>query len=224
VALVVVVYLVAALGLSLCMSALAFEDDAVVTSIVVGSGAQVAGAVACLVLTSRQFEGGVRRLMSGPAAGLQRRGLGLAAALSVAGVGLCPAVGALTVWTVTQFAAGYRPGGHPTLDALEQGQPTATVAALWAGALLVAPVAEELFFRGVLQTVLVGLLRSRWWGIAAASLAFGFVHLSQPHAVPALVLLGVLIGYVFERTGSLLPAVVIHVLFNGKTLIWEALL
>jgi len=35
--------------------------------------------------------------------------------------------------------------------------------------------------------------------------------------------LALLLGYAYERTGSLLPPMVIHALFNAKTLIWEAL-
>ena len=53
--------------------------------------------------------------------------------------------------------------------------------------------------------------------------AFGAVHFAQPHAIPALVVLSLLIGYAYERTGSLVAPVVIHAAFNLKTLIWSAL-
>ena len=49
------------------------------------------------------------------------------------------------------------------------------------------------------------------------ALAFTLVH-AQVHALPAL-LLGVLLGLAYERTGSLLVPILVHALFNLKTLI-----
>jgi membrane protease YdiL (CAAX protease family) len=75
----------------------------------------------------------------------------------------------------------------------------------------------------LLQTFLLRLVRRRWIAISLASLAFGAVHLQQPHAIAALAVLGLLIGYAYERTGSLLPPILIHALFNLNTLIGDAL-
>ena len=91
------------------------------------------------------------------------------------------------------------------------------------GAAAIAPIAEEAFFRGLLQTFLVNLVRNRWLAVLVASLAFSCVHFSQAHAIPALTVLAVLMGYAYERTGSLVPAVAIHAMFNLKTLLWDSL-
>ena len=48
--------------------------------------------------------------------------------------------------------------------------------ALWFSAVVVAPMAEEVFFRGLLQTFLVNVLRNRWTAIAVASTLFAAVH------------------------------------------------
>ncbi len=102
-------------------------------------------------------------------------------------------------------------------------QPVGIIAALWIGAMLVAPIAEELFFRGVLQTFLLSMLGSRWPAILLAAAAFGAMHLAQPSAIPALIVLGIVIGFAYERTGSLVVPIAIHTAFNLKSLIWDAL-
>lgn len=79
---------------------------------------------------------------------------------------------------------------------------------------VVAPAAEEVFFRGYMQSE----LRRRWsaWtATAVTSLAFGVLHVDPTgvHMVLA-VLLGLYLGFVVELTGSTLPAVVCHVVNN----------
>ncbi|GMU20442.1 MAG: hypothetical protein AMXMBFR13_05390 [Phycisphaerae bacterium] len=99
-----------------------------------------------------------------------------------------------------------------------------------AGAFLLAPIGEEMLFRGVLQTSLrkvlpprTGSLAHRWAAVAAAGALFGLVHSSTPHHVPALIVLGILLGFLYERTGSLVVPVLVHMLFNGKSLLWSYL-
>ena len=52
---------------------------------------------------------------------------------------------------------------------------------------------------------------------------FGVVHVSQPQVVLPLTLLGIALGWAYERTGSLVPPMVAHSLFNLKTLVWNSL-
>jgi membrane protease YdiL (CAAX protease family) len=83
------------------------------------------------------------------------------------------------------------------------------------GALVVialAPICEEIFFRGVLFTV----LRKRmalWPAAAIDGVLFGFVHGSLV-IVPVLAALGVMFCYVYERTGSIFPTIALHALNN----------
>jgi uncharacterized protein len=86
---------------------------------------------------------------------------------------------------------------------------------------LIAPAAEETFFRGFLY----GWLRGRlppWSAVAASGLVFAVAHL-QPVVLIPLLLLGCTLAVVYERSGSLLPGIVIHGLFNlvGVTLIFS---
>jgi membrane protease YdiL (CAAX protease family) len=78
----------------------------------------------------------------------------------------------------------------------------------------VAPLCEELLFRGLLQRVLTqraGLVT----GVVGSGLAFGLLHLSDPASVPPLIGLGLGLALLRARTGSLWPAVVAHTLNNG---------
>lgn len=77
----------------------------------------------------------------------------------------------------------------------------------------IAPIAEEIFFRGFLFR---GFKRWASPGIAMmlSSVAFGLVHLI-PLVMVSTFLLGLLLASVVERKGSLTPAIVAHMLFNG---------
>lgn len=97
---------------------------------------------------------------------------------------------------------------------------TLRVGALALQAVLLAPVFEELVYRLCLQSALVAAFRSAWAAIAVASIVFALIHLGSvpPHALPVLVGVGALCGVVFERTGRIGPAILVHALFNAMNL------
>jgi uncharacterized protein len=94
---------------------------------------------------------------------------------------------------------------------------TALQIALFALAIgLLAPFAEEMFFRGMV----FGWLR-RWgfWLAAIVSAAlFGVAH-GVNFVLPASFALGLLNAYAYERSGSLWPAIASHMAFNGTSLV-----
>ena len=73
-------------------------------------------------------------------------------------------------------------------------------------------MAEELFFRGFMQTRL-----ARRFGAAAAiavtAACFGFIHFDLVHT-PVAAVLGLFLGWAVERTGSIVPAMAAHVVNN----------
>jgi membrane protease YdiL (CAAX protease family) len=89
---------------------------------------------------------------------------------------------------------------------------------LVAGALVVivvAPICEELFFRGFLFRVL-RLRLPLWLAAVADGVVFGFVHYQDGLLLilPILAFLGVVLCYVYERTGTLFATIAIHALNN----------
>lgn len=78
---------------------------------------------------------------------------------------------------------------------------------------LLAPVLEELLFRGAIQSELQ-LKYKPWGAILISSLLFGVVHLN-PAQIPFAFMLGMMFGWLYYRTGSLLPGIVGHVLNNS---------
>jgi membrane protease YdiL (CAAX protease family) len=127
-----------------------------------------------------------------------------------------------TMWAIHLLRPEYVFEHHSTIQLLnEPDQSLAAIITLRIGAAVVSPLAEEVFFRGMLQTLLLPLLRSRWLVIAVASVLFALPH--EPlYALPALFVLAIFLGYAYERSGCLWPPILMHVLFNTKTLVWDA--
>lgn len=81
---------------------------------------------------------------------------------------------------------------------------------------LLAPVVEELVFRGLLY----GWIAGRWGGTAGlvvSSLAFAAAHWEPAHIILVLPL-GFLFGWLRRRTDSLLPSLFSHIVNNGFAL------
>ncbi len=77
---------------------------------------------------------------------------------------------------------------------------------------LFAPVYEEVFFRGYVQNAMAGRW-GRWVGIIGSGLFFGLFHLIPLQAISAIPL-GLLCAWVYDRTGSLWPAILLHAVNN----------
>lgn len=81
---------------------------------------------------------------------------------------------------------------------------------------LMAPIAEEIVFRGAIQHTLQAALGKRyhWIAIVISALIFGFIHLNLVQGVHAFVI-GLLLGWMYYRTGSILPGLVFHWVNNS---------
>lgn len=82
-----------------------------------------------------------------------------------------------------------------------------------------AGVGEELLFRGLIQAVLAD-----WFGnlagLVLASLAFGFAHLITPTYGVLTTIAGAYLGLLYMLTGSLVPAMITHGLYDAFALIF----
>lgn len=76
-----------------------------------------------------------------------------------------------------------------------------------------APLVEELVFRGYLQGALVNYLPPAF-GLLLASVIFAAVHMDI-EAFPVLLVSGLGLGYLFHRSKSVFPPMILHFLGNG---------
>jgi membrane protease YdiL (CAAX protease family) len=100
-------------------------------------------------------------------------------------------------------------GGLP-LDAV-------TIALAFIAVAVAAPLAEELYFRGLMYQAF-----RRHWGVAAATVAsavfFSAAHLLPPLAL-VLLYMGVVLALVFQWLGSLRASIALHALNNAMALL-----
>ena len=75
---------------------------------------------------------------------------------------------------------------------------------------LLAPIAEELVFRGaVLRKLLEWKPEHRWLMIIFSAVLFAVAHMNPAQMIHPL-LIGILLGWMYERTGSILPGIAYH--------------
>lgn len=144
---------------------------------------------------------------------------GWPAALQVTLSGLFFSYLAIVTWGLILLPFGVRPQENifPRLFGTER---SVFVLVLLAGA-VVAPLAEETLFRGFL---FAGLLRHVGERLAygVSALCFAVVHFA-PLALPPLFVLGVVLAWLYQRTRSIWPSVVLHAAVNTVTLfVWYA--
>lgn len=110
------------------------------------------------------------------------------------------------------------PIGHSLLRTMTTSDSAIATAGLIVSSVIVASVLEEVLFRGLLQSALFDLFNGsrRWLIVLIAAFAFAVIHSgSVPwQALPGLAALGVILGWLYERTGSLMPCMLVHAGFN----------
>jgi len=102
---------------------------------------------------------------------------------------------------------------QPLVDKLASSDSTALVVLLVVFAVAIAPLFEELFFRGLAYPI----LKQRFgapMALVIVSAVFALIHWHLPSMAP-LFTLGLGLGIAYEITGSLLTPIVVHALFNA---------
>jgi len=116
--------------------------------------------------------------------------------------------------------AGFQEGAfrNPQIALVSDAATTIPAAiGMLAIAAIVVPFVEELAFRGLLY----GWLRERMGvapAVAGSALVFPMLH-GIPLLMPALFVQGAILALVYEKSGSLWPAIVVHGVFNAVMMI-----
>ncbi|SVC71869.1 uncharacterized protein METZ01_LOCUS324723, partial [marine metagenome] len=86
------------------------------------------------------------------------------------------------------------------------------VALLFLSVAIVTPIVEELMFRGYILDA-INRKHSDWTAIIWSSILFGLIHI-DPFVVGQAFMGGIIYGWIRVRTGSLLPSIAGHMMWN----------
>jgi membrane protease YdiL (CAAX protease family) len=135
-----------------------------------------------------------------------------------------------TALALSPFLQNQEPPQRDLMNFVTDASSPRTLLPFFLLATVVAPLFEEMLFRGTLLPWLGHRLQKRLgprWGWALAlslsALAFGAIHL-EPVALPAISVLGFVLGLAFLRTGNLTASVLVHGIWNGSVLLFYRIL
>jgi membrane protease YdiL (CAAX protease family) len=81
-------------------------------------------------------------------------------------------------------------------------------------AICVVPFTEEMLFRGMFQTLLRSYTGRPWSAVIIASMVFAVFH-ENPQHWPAMFAFSLVLGYSYEKSGSLFRCIFLHSIFNA---------
>ena len=83
---------------------------------------------------------------------------------------------------------------------------------------LTPAICEELFFRGILQRILINWINNKSIGIIFTSLIFGILHFQVENFL-AIVFASILFGYLYSLKRNIYHSIIMHFCFNAFSLI-----
>ena len=133
----------------------------------------------------------------------------------------------------------YQMQQHQQLKLISENTQLPLRITIFVAAVVIAPFFEEMIFRGLFQTTIRSYFEARFWSPTAQGIGhedrvtdrygawvailissglFAATHADTGH-LPALFVLGVCLGYAYEKSGSLFRPIFIHSLFNATSII-----
>ena len=83
---------------------------------------------------------------------------------------------------------------------------------------IIPAVGEELFFRGILQDICIGLFKNNNAGIIITSLIFGILHFQIDNLL-SIIFASLLLGYIYNFSNNIFLTILLHFGFNSFSLI-----
>jgi membrane protease YdiL (CAAX protease family) len=107
---------------------------------------------------------------------------------------------------------------HEQLEVLTQYPQLSVKIATITAAAVIAPIFEEMLFRGMFQSIIRSFVFNPWLAIILTSIFFASIHANAGHW-PTLFILSVSLGYAYEKSGSILRPIFMHFIFNTTSLV-----
>ncbi|MEA3490083.1 MAG: type II CAAX endopeptidase family protein [Candidatus Omnitrophota bacterium] len=121
----------------------------------------------------------------------------------------------LAIMLITFFVTKlleYRPPVQPIVQVFIEEKETSVLLLSAVFAAVFGPIAEEIFFRGFMYSAVkkrFGIFRS----MLITSAIFSFLHTHIVGFLP-IMMLGMLLAFLYEKTGSLIPSITVHIIHN----------
>ncbi len=83
---------------------------------------------------------------------------------------------------------------------------------------VIPALGEELFFRGILQNICIGLFKNNTAGIIITSLIFGILHFQIDNLL-SIIFASLLLGYIYDFSNNIFLTILLHFGFNSFSLL-----
>jgi len=178
----------------------------------------IATIVVFVAIAAARFEGGLKAWRLAESG--RPRWLGAALAVTIVSVSVC-LLAYMASDHILRTVFDVVPQEHEKILLLERGDtPPSIVFMTVFGAVVVAPILEEMFFRGLLLPALVKWLGRPGWAVIVSGVLFGLIHAPVQASVAPLTIFGLILAVAYLRSGTLALPILIHGLFNARTVVW----
>lgn len=122
---------------------------------------------------------------------------------------------ALSIVVVVAYLFSYEPPPHPLVEIFleeEKRSPAIVAYSIFLGT-VAGPFFEEIFFRGFCYPA----FKKRWgvfWGMVLSATLFALIH-QNTFAFWPIFVLGVGLAYLYEKRGTLVPSIALHIVHNS---------
>jgi len=131
-------------------------------------------------------------------------------------VAIVPILGiVIFITTIISSYFRYTPKPHPVLNALLVENRLSLIVYLLLFVCILGPVVEEIFFRGFFYAALKKSI-GKTYAILMSALFFAWLHMTLVGFFPILIL-GILLAYLYEKNGTLIPSIIVHIVHNSAT-------
>ncbi len=208
--------IIAALAIFILISGLASvfinEDSSMLRKLSANSICNSLAVAMLLPILNTRYTKGIKAIL--PPLNKVPANIFTAACYSIPAYGLAAFILTITVYICSLFNYNQIQQHEYLKMFSENSKNILTISAMYISTSIITPILEECLFRGIIQTSLINITRSKWLGIIFGAIIFALMH-ANPQHFPALLVLGTFFGYVFTKHHSILIAILMHAAFNA---------